>query len=1215
MSRSGDRTSTFDPTHSDTLLHGLNLLWRKQLFCDVTLTAQGQQFHCHKAVLASCSQYFRSLFSASHALSNEPLAGKDQSSGGTPSSSPDEKLLASPRSISNLVLQGCSSIGLRLVLEYLYTANVTLSLDTVEEVLSVSKILNIPQVTKLSVQFLNDQISVQNYKQICKIAALHGLDETKKLANKYLVEDVLLLNFEEMCAMLDALPPPVESELALFQMSVLWLEHDRETRMHYAPDLMKRLRFALIPAPELVERVQSVDFMRSDPVCQKLLLDAMNYHLMPFRQHCRQTTASRIRSNKRMLLLVGGLPPGPDRLPSNLVQYYDDEKKTWKILTIMPYNSAHHCVVEVENFLLLLGGEDQWNPNGKHSTNFVSRYDPRFNSWIQLPPMQERRASFFACCLDKHLYVIGGRNETGYLSSVEAYNLETNEWNYVSSLPQPLAAHAGAVHNGKIYISGGVHNGEYVSWLYCYDPVMDVWARKQDMNTKRAIHALAVMNDRLYAIGGNHLKGFSHLDVMLVECYDPKGDQWNILQTPILEGRSGPGCAVLDDSIYLVGGYSWSMGAYKSSTICYSPEKGTWTELEGEVAEPLAGPAPRLDWRFVQRFCRILRVLFPSYCSQNVVMYGTLLGVTLLVQLVIYQVGLIPSQFYGVLSEKNYGKFKELVAFSILLIILNSALKSLEQYISNLLYIGWRRCLTQKLHGDYFSGRVYYTLNVLQKNIDNPDQRMTQDAERLCKQLSSMASRLVISPFTISYYSYQCFKITGWIGFVSILGFFLVGTLANKLLIGPIVSTLVEQEKLEGNFRFKHMQIRVNAESAAFYSITESVVRLVFRAGKVEHVRTDHRLQSLLHTQRKLIDRELLLYIGVNTFDYLGSILSYIIIAIPIFAGVYDGLTPGEISVLVSQNAFVCIYLINCFTQLIDLSTTVSDVAGYTHRIGELQEVMQDINRKQCDEDWDSAEMGNFDRDGGSSPASSDAAIVLNELSFTSPVSEDLLVKDLSLRVCEGTHLLVVGNTGTGKTSLLRVLNLLWEPANGSVQMNTSFGPRGIMFLPQKPFLTDGTLREQASSSKRSPGNAYPSTVYINALVIFPLKDLYPVTGSVDDERILRYLELAGMSSLLKRTGGLDENVDWNWYDVLSPGEMQRLCFARLFYLQPKYAVLDEATSALTEEAEEQMYTACKQLGMTLISLGHRSSLKKYHDVMLRLCGGGQWELCKLESR
>ena len=55
--------------------------------------------------------------------------------------------------------------------------------------------------------------------------------------------------------------------------------------------------------------------------------------------------------------------------------------------------------------------------------------------------------------------MIGGRNETGYLSSVESYNLETNEWVYVSSLPQPLAAHAGAVHNGKIYISGQDRHG------------------------------------------------------------------------------------------------------------------------------------------------------------------------------------------------------------------------------------------------------------------------------------------------------------------------------------------------------------------------------------------------------------------------------------------------------------------------------------------------------------------------------------------------------------------------------------------------------------------------------------------------------------------------------------------------------------------------------------------------------------------------------------
>ncbi|XP_054617255.1 ATP-binding cassette sub-family D member 4 isoform X2 [Dunckerocampus dactyliophorus] len=419
-------------------------------------------------------------------------------------------------------------------------------------------------------------------------------------------------------------------------------------------------------------------------------------------------------------------------------------------------------------------------------------------------------------------------------------------------------------------------------------------------------------------------------------------------------------------------------------------------------------------------------------------------------------------------------------------------------------------------------------------------------------------------------------------GPVMIFGYFVLGTVANKILMGPIVSTLFEQEKLEGDFRFKHMQIRVNAESAAFY-----------RAGKVEHMRTNRRLQALLKTQQSLINKELWLYIGVNTFDYLGGFLSYVIIAIPIFGGIYDCLTPGQLSALISRNAFVCIYLINGFTQLIDLSTTLSDVAGYTHRIGELREVMDDILREQCDYDPASGESYDFDSDFNIHGGPVDTAFILDHLSFKSPYSEQQLVEDLSLTIREGTHLLVVGNTGTGKTSLLRVLNRLWEAQSGFVQMTTCFGPRGTLFLPQKPYLTDGTLREQ---------------------VIYPLKDIYPLSGSVDDDRIIKFLELAGVSSLIKRTGGLDEIVDWNWYDVLSPGEMQRLCFARLFYLQPKYAVLDEATSALTEEAESQLYRICKQLGMTVISVGHRSSLEKHHDVQLKLCGAGRWELIRLKG-
>ncbi|KAL4601632.1 ATP-binding cassette sub-family D member 4-like, partial [Arapaima gigas] len=101
-------------------------------------------------------------------------------------------------------------------------------------------------------------------------------------------------------------------------------------------------------------------------------------------------------------------------------------------------------------------------------------------------------------------------------------------------------------------------------------------------------------------------------------------------------------------------------------------------------------------------------------------MFGTLLGVTLVEQLIIYQVGVIPSKFYEVLAGKDLEGFKKLLFFAGVLIILNSTLKSLDQYICSLMYVSWRRSLTEWLHTAYFQGRVYYTLNVLREDLDNP---------------------------------------------------------------------------------------------------------------------------------------------------------------------------------------------------------------------------------------------------------------------------------------------------------------------------------------------------------------------------------------------------------------------------------------------------------------------------------------------------------------
>ncbi|CAG5116571.1 unnamed protein product, partial [Candidula unifasciata] len=105
------------------------------------------------------------------------------------------------------------------------------------------------------------------------------------------------------------------------------------------------------------------------------------------------------------------------------------------------------------------------------------------------------------------------------------------------------------------------------------------------------------------------------------------------------------------------------------------------------------------------------------------------------------------------------------------------------------------------------------------------------------------------------------------------------------------------------------------------------------------------------------------------------------------------------------------------------------------------------------------------------------------------------------------------------------------------------------------------------------------------------------------------YLKSFRLTGLLNRLGGLDATTDWNWYDELSPGEMQRLSFVRLFFHHPPYAILDEATSQVSEEMEQLLYKTCFELKITVMSVGHRSTIRPYHDMELKLGIDGAWSL------
>lgn len=211
------------------------------------------------------------------------------------------------------------------------------------------------------------------------------------------------------------------------------------------------------------------------------------------------------------------------------------------------------------------------------------------------------------------------------------------------------------------------------------------------------------------------------------------------------------------------------------------------------------------------------------------------------------------------------------------------------------------------------------------------------------------------------------------------------------------------------------------------------------------------------------------------------------------------------------------------------------------------------------------------------------SGISLDRLTLLLPTNERKLIEALSFELPVGQGLLVMGPSGCGKSSLLRAIATLWSNGTGTI---TTPDTQEMMFLPQKPYMPLGNLRYQM---------------------------LYPNRHQeVSDEALQAVLLQVNLANLAERVGGFE--VDLDWPDVLSLGEQQRLAFARLLLTQPRYAILDEATSALDLDNERLIYQRLISKGVTLLSVGHRDSLKDYHDWLLRLDEGGDWQLTKIEK-
>jgi putative ATP-binding cassette transporter len=271
----------------------------------------------------------------------------------------------------------------------------------------------------------------------------------------------------------------------------------------------------------------------------------------------------------------------------------------------------------------------------------------------------------------------------------------------------------------------------------------------------------------------------------------------------------------------------------------------------------------------------------------------------------------------------------------------------------------------------------------------------------------------------------------------------------------------------------------------------------------------------------------------------------------------------SQASIAFSQVLFSVSYIVNNIDRLAAFSASISRLEGFQSKVDGIaaQRLVSD----------------------GQVPAPQASAagtesILVSHVDLVPPRTDRTLIRDLSLTVGPRQRLLVVGPSGCGKTSFMRLVSGLWEPAAGTVERP----PVGeLMFIPQKPYMLLGSLREQL---------CYPQP-----------------PERFGDDQLRHVLEEVRLPELVQRYPDLDIKQDWP--RLLSLGEQQRLGFARLLLNAPRYAVLDEATSALDVTTEKVLYELLVQRDVAFVSVGHRPTLVDYHDTVLELDGSGAWRL------
>ena len=493
--------------------------------------------------------------------------------------------------------------------------------------------------------------------------------------------------------------------------------------------------------------------------------------------------------------------------------------------------------------------------------------------------------------------------------------------------------------------------------------------------------------------------------------------------------------------------------------------------------------------------------------------------------------------------------------------IMAAGVNAVMKLSTDLLAANLRSTLTRKAHNLYFERMNFYSANFVgDDKFECADQLIAEDINKFSVCAAEVYSQSLKPVVDFVIFSGMLGKKLGPEGPLGMWTWFFIAAAISAKVIPPYGRLAAEEQALEGRYRARHGDLIHNAEMVAFMRgerPERKVLQQSFR--KIRK----HGLGVL--KQKFLSD-----YIQGYTNKYFASVVGFSLIARPVYIN-FNGMgswRPGKIASYYVQTRQTLEGLANAVLALFELTKRFGKLSGLSARVDGLfdgltkRDPILVAETEKC-------------RANGNPPVRIQSdSLKFEHVDIYKPDGV-LLLKDLCIEVPQGTRVMITGDNGCGKSSLFRVMCGLWPLVGGTLHAPS---PDNVYFLSQVNFVPVGSLRE---------------------IIIYP-DDVSQMKrkGKTDDDlrEILKWAHLDGF----KCDGvhpSLDDVLEWN--TALSPGQKQRMAFARLFFNRPAYAILDECTNGVSPNIEKDLYERCSSLGMAIFSISHKNELKKQHDFEL----------------